>query len=590
MCQFIEAMEGLKSSSNLSVANEKFTKFNEYMHIPSKMDENLKSVIVSAQGKTKALVLVCGNSGDGKSHLIANFISSGIIDTSEFEVYIDATSSDRKEKRANEKLREKLDEFSDTNIENSNSYRLIVAINLGVLNDFIKRYEDDYKILEKYISEQGLFDNVPAWKSAQINAYRHETSNSFIGHVDFTAFHRYELSSAGLDTSFFSALLSKILNPNDENSIYLAYKNGCTNCPGHTNCPVFWNYKTLSENNNLQKHVIDILAKAIIKGNLSPSVREINDFFYEIIVGRTFEESAIADKSIKRLKHFYENLTLWLVYEGTEGLFQYTAKEDILRDSSRTCDKDIISLNLKPDFDAWLQECAINNSPVFTQIYNNILFCKNNNAKVYKSNEYELKQSIFKLYIRTKYMNNTSIDEVSLNYLQYLYFYNVGIEGKCKEIIELIEDCVYLWNGRLCDGTGTTIKNGVITNRASSKYYLYKKFEVKFVKNISIQPLDISSKFAYFSSSMRFGFKIKDKTKVITLDIDYELYKFLLDVKAGFVPTNSDRKRNVKYDSFVRMLITESDSDTYVYSRVDNGKSYRISKDDFDGYTFDYEV
>ena len=217
MCQFIEAMEGLKSSSNLSVANEKFTKFNEYMHIPSKMDENLKSVIVSAQGKTKALVLVCGNSGDGKSHLIANFISSGIIDTSQFEVYIDATSSDRKEKRANEKLREKLDEFSDTNIENGNSYRLIVAINLGVLNDFIKKYEDEYKILEKYISEQGLFDNVPAWKSAKINAFRLETSNSFIGHVDFTAFHRYELSSDGLDTSFFSALLSKILSPNDEN-------------------------------------------------------------------------------------------------------------------------------------------------------------------------------------------------------------------------------------------------------------------------------------------------------------------------------------------------------------------------------------
>ena len=57
MCQFIEAMEGLKSSSNLSVANEKFSKFNEYMHIPSKMDERLKGVIIKAKIKKKALVL-----------------------------------------------------------------------------------------------------------------------------------------------------------------------------------------------------------------------------------------------------------------------------------------------------------------------------------------------------------------------------------------------------------------------------------------------------------------------------------------------------------------------------------------------------
>ena len=54
MCQFVEAMEGLKSSSNLSVANEKFSKFNEYMHIPSKMDARLKGIIDAAKRKTKA--------------------------------------------------------------------------------------------------------------------------------------------------------------------------------------------------------------------------------------------------------------------------------------------------------------------------------------------------------------------------------------------------------------------------------------------------------------------------------------------------------------------------------------------------------
>mgnify|MGYP003346611147 CR=1 FL=1 len=38
--------------------------------------------------------------------------------------------------------KEKLDEFSDQKLGDGVTYRLIVAINLGVLNDFIKNYEN----------------------------------------------------------------------------------------------------------------------------------------------------------------------------------------------------------------------------------------------------------------------------------------------------------------------------------------------------------------------------------------------------------------------------------------------------------------
>ena len=71
MCKFIEVMEKLKSSSSSSVANEEFSAFNNYMHTPSKMDDMLANIITEAGKYPKSLVLVCGNSGDGKSHLIA---------------------------------------------------------------------------------------------------------------------------------------------------------------------------------------------------------------------------------------------------------------------------------------------------------------------------------------------------------------------------------------------------------------------------------------------------------------------------------------------------------------------------------------
>lgn len=590
MCQFIEAMEGLKSSSNLSVANDKFSKFNRYMHIASKMDDRLKVVISNAKAKSKSLVLVCGNSGDGKSHLIANFISQRVIDTKDFDVYIDATSSDKKGKRANEKLREKLDEFSDQKLENGVEYRLIVAINLGVLNDFLKNYEKEYGLLKEYVDKQGLFDNIAAWKYIQMENEVVNEKAYCIGHVDFTSFHRYEINSYGVDISFFTKLLNKILSNDIENTIYLAYTNGCKNCLRRANCPVYWNYKELVENIQFRDYVVNVLVKAIIKGNLSPSVREINDFYYEIIIGRTFDENAIMSKSVNRLIHFVKNMTLWLLYESEEGLLQYTSKEDVLGDVSRKCDKQIISLNLKPDFEFWLQNTAVKKSQIFAQIFNDILYCKNNNAKRYKDNEQDIKQAIFKLYIRYTNLSPDQVDDKYQAYLKYLFYYNIGAEDKCKNLIQLVEECVFLWNGRLGDRSGTNIKDGVIVSRASSKFYLFKKINIKFAKNTKIEPLNLNSQFPNFSSTIRFGFKLKDSKTVVPLDIDYELYSFLLHVKAGFVPTNADRKRNVKYDAFVRKLISESDSDIYVYARGEEGKIYRISKDDFDDYTFNCEV
>lgn len=311
MCRFIEAMEGLKSSSNFSIANEKFSAFNEYMDIPSKVDERLKVIMIKAKKKKKSLILVCGNSGDGKSHLIAKFIEQGIIlQPAEFDVYIDATSSDRKGVRANERLREKLDEFSNKNLENNSSYRLIVAINLGVLNDFIKNYEMEFTILKKYIEEQGLFDNIPAWKFKLMEENNVQNNAYYFGHVDFTSFHRYEIRKNGIDATFIKGLLEKMVSKAEENSIYKAFGTECQNCTFNSNCPVYWNYKELIENKQLREYIVDVLVRTIVKCNLAPSVREINDFFYEIVVGTTFEESEIMSKSVRRLTHFVQNTTL----------------------------------------------------------------------------------------------------------------------------------------------------------------------------------------------------------------------------------------------------------------------------------------
>lgn len=591
MCQFIEVMKKLKSSSNSSVANEEFSAFNEYMHIPSKMDERLEGVIKKATLHKKSLVLVCGNSGDGKSHLISNFIEKGIIDNkSDFEVYIDATSSDKKGMRANAKLREKLDLFSDDKITSQDEKRLIVAINLGVLNDFLKNYENEFQTLKKYVDEQGLFDNIPAWQFKLMNELPEVQNYYYLGHVDFTSFHRYEISSNGLDITFIYSLLNKIVDTDQKNSMYIEFDRSCNNCPKKNNCPVYWNYSALVENKSLRQYIVNVLAKSIVRNNLSPSVREINDFFYEIIIGTTFDEHKINASSVERLNHFVHNLTMWIMFEGSEGLIGYTSNEDILKDRERRCDQQLISLNLKSSLKKWVQEEAMLKGKVFSQIFSDIIYCESNYAKAYRDNEQQMRQDIFKLFIRMDKIYNPITDKIYENFLSYLYTYNCGNEKKCVDVINLIKECAYLWNGRLGESSGSNVKNGIIIGKGTPRYYLFKEIEFVFSKNKDIKQLAEEQEFPNLSSIMRFNFNLKEKqNKIISIDVDYELYEFLLSVRSGYVPTNSDRKKNVKYDSFVRSLIAESESDLYIYSRIDNGNSYKISKDEFDSYVFECE-
>jgi len=589
MCDFINTMEKLKSSSSSSVANEEFTAFNEYMHTISKMDSRLTNVIQKASGYSKALVLVCGNSGDGKSHLIARLKEQGVIDDG-FIVYIDATSADKKGMKANDKLKEKLLPLSDGKLHDGIPFKLIVAINLGILNDFLKNYENDFSVLKKYVDEQGLFENIPAWKYEKMRANEQASTDYYIGHVDFTSFHRYEITPNGLNLQFIKGLLEKIILQDPRNVMRKAFDNGCEACPKRLNCPVYWNYKKLIQDNEYRDYIVEILAETIIKHNIAPSVREINNFFYEIIIGSTFDEAYVNANSTDRLVHFVDNLSLNLLYESKDGLLAYVSEQDALNNKDRKYDKELVKLNLKPSFEKWLKEEAQRANNELNQIDVDLTYCQSNFAKQYKALEPKIKQSVFKYFIRCMDAQNREHDDRYEKFLQYLYAYNIGDEQKCKDLIGLIKDCVYIWNGRLGDQSGSTVKNAVIYGKGTDRYYLYKVIDVQFQVNKKIEKIGADGEFPNFASALKFNFILKEKPNDrISLEVDYELFNLLMEMSEGYVPTDNDRKQNVNFDSFVRTLLAESESDIYIYSRYEEGKTYRIKKDEFDTYAFEYE-
>ena len=95
VCPLVDELKRLKKSSSDAVDNEEvFSAFKMYMHIHRSLEDDLIAKIKQAKERTgKSLILVCGNVGDGKSHVISylKHTHSDLLDG--FRIHNDATES-----------------------------------------------------------------------------------------------------------------------------------------------------------------------------------------------------------------------------------------------------------------------------------------------------------------------------------------------------------------------------------------------------------------------------------------------------------------------------------------------------------------
>ena len=132
----------LRDSSKEAVEGHKgLSSFKEYLHIKRDIqDVFMERVEEIANTDSSHLVMLCGNVGDGKSHLLA-YLNSKRPDLAEkFDIYNDATESFNQYQESIDNLAEILKSFNDENLNSSNK-KVIIAINLGILNNFI---DSDY--------------------------------------------------------------------------------------------------------------------------------------------------------------------------------------------------------------------------------------------------------------------------------------------------------------------------------------------------------------------------------------------------------------------------------------------------------------
>ena len=228
----------------------------------------------------KALILLCGSAGDGKSHLLSylgNADSEHLLNS--FELYNDATESSAPSLTSIDTLAVKLSAFDDQHILEDDGSRMVLAINLGTLNNFIESEKGgNFSLLKKYVEENEIFSSY-----VRPNAYQ---EGSVFQHVSFSDYQIFTLCEDGVRTTYLEELLNKIFDQSQGNPFFKAYQTNST-CTLCQKCPLRHNFEFLF-NPVHRKGIINKIVEVVIKDKAIVSTRDVLNLVYDLLVHPEF--------------------------------------------------------------------------------------------------------------------------------------------------------------------------------------------------------------------------------------------------------------------------------------------------------------
>lgn len=276
-----EALSHLKESSKSAIADadcESFDSIKEYLHLNRDIEEQLKGFLGDVkESGSKKLFLVCGNVGDGKSHLLASIrindskLLDGMI------LHNDATESSEPDKTFIDELNHLLEQFADENIGVGND-KIVLAINLGTLNNFLESDEQNrFSALKKYVKENKILD------VGGIVECKFDESSPF-QFVNFCDHNLFFLTEDGPKSDLIETAIERIVS--SDGPFFKAYQNQKRIYPPY--CPICLNYELLQEK-SVREIVSSLLIKSMVQGETIISIRALYNFIYELIVPIEFE-------------------------------------------------------------------------------------------------------------------------------------------------------------------------------------------------------------------------------------------------------------------------------------------------------------
>lgn len=561
----LNELSKLKDSSHEAVEGyESLSEFKQYLHVTREIQEELLNKLNEVKDKsTSQLVMLCGSVGDGKSHLIAYLNSNYPEIMGNFKIHNDATESFDPDKTAVDTLANVLKEFDDNHINNSDE-KLILAINLGVLNNFMESdyAKEQYSKLNELLNETNIFDS-------------ESTSQNYdkdpIHIISFSDYNLFELYEDHVDSQYLNKLFKKVTDKNNKNPFYQAYLRDVEN---EYNGPIRYNYELLM--NEKVRYVINqLVINAIIKFKRIVSTRELLNFIYEIIVPPIIKEYDEIDEVYDYMEEILPNL----IYTTSERspLLKIIAMHDPLHLRHEILDDFLIKLNMAYNLSDVIKEYLIECEETTAFIES----IGNNHISEFRGNEEMIINTI------VRYSSILGINEIKhiftrnsyREFTYYLFVYNTYDKGGFKELFEKVRSAVFRWKGSL--------KKNYILIEELSNFNIAERIDLKLDLSNLQPPVDELGN--RFKTDILLKFKVNADEDIIPLNIDYTLYKMITKLNNGYKPNKNDKEDLVIFKEFIDELIKHGSSDEeLLIEDINNKLNFTLEFDStFDEFKFE---
>lgn len=579
----IQELSKLKESSKEAVENlGEFSPFKNYMHIVRDTQKSLEDLIVKSHESNKAqLILVCGSVGDGKSHVISYCKNKYKDIMEDFYLHNDATESLEPNKTSMDTLNEVLDDFSDEKIDISNK-KLILAINLGTLTNFIdSQYGERFTKLKEFVEDKKILEN-----SIEDSEFDEESSFQY---VNFSDYHLFTLKNGKVSSEYIKSMIQRITRSHEtkgiENNIfYKSYDKNCCKCENCDCCPIKANFEFLSQD-NVQDSVVDLLVQCIVKNKIIISTRALLNLMYELIVPRAYIDvnSPTFKSEIKKLNNqkYIKSLMPNIIFDHKELSFIFESLNTIdpLNIRNEKVDDFIIDFN--------------NASNIMEYFKDYIDFPRNYLAKVKdidfnETQDKNIRYELLRLFIRSYYMCSKNElfslrDEDYDDYMSALFYWNRGDKLKLKKVYNNVKEGIINWNGE-----AEKDHINIFLGKNQLKYKVSERIDIK--ADLNNLPKNDEDDLKKFIGTLKLKYKGNNSEQSYEIDVDYKLYKLLVQVNKGYRPNKKDKNYFINFIEFINKVVeTGSQNEELIFmeKNKEENKKFKLEFDEeFETYRF----
>lgn len=585
----IDTLQVLKISSKESVENlERFSPFKEYMHVERHVQRELIKLLEGTNKATRSqLILVCGSVGDGKSHLLS-YLQHHYKDLLEdIRLYNDASESFNPEDSDIDTLNRELDAFSDDHIDSTSIHKMVIAINLGTLSNFIESpYKERYSKLREFVYKNKILDN-------EIVDYQYQENSPF-QFINFSDYHMYTLTEDGPRSKYIKKLINKLVDKNsDDNIFYKSYRNGCRECKYRFKCIVKINYSLLQKE-YIREGIVQVLIQAMIREKLIISTRELLNFFNDILVGGMSKQNIIdLNQKKEGLEKILEQNALLLpniMYEKVElsNIISKLHKIDPLTKVDKKFEDDLLHYQLTNEIIDNIRNDLKDLDKMFIAYISEQI----NEAQIQgfsQSKLIEIRYEFFKLYKRTKYLGQGKLEEeIYIRYMKDLYGSNKKDKNQMKELFREVRDNLYRWDGSI------SIKGiRVSSSKTHRTLGIYEQVNIKpYINHYEIVEENELEKFV---TDIVLSYTCDQGRTIIDINIDYSLYELIKEISAGYLPNKEEHNKNLALQIFIEKILKanrkykeEIDEKQLIFEMLQEQgvKRYKLELNEFGQYEF----